>query len=167
MKKFERILLLILLALLIGRMAGLPLTTAFFAIGSFVLALAYLFGGYRLLKPTIDTPAWSAITAGIAFSTSMAALPFATYARQDMVFKILPALNGAFLFFLLVRWGIKRKRQIAMSRPLIFRSAILFGALGFLSYLPPVPIYRSVIITLNRGNERLIANMHMVGEFEA
>ena len=148
-------------------MAGLPLTTAFFAIGSLALALAYLVWGYRLLRPTADTPAWLAVTAGIAFSTSMAALPFATYARQDMVFKILPTVNGKFLLFLLVRWGIKRKWRIDMTGPLIIRSSLLFAALGFLSYLPPVAIYRSVIITLNRGNAKLIANMHMVDEFEA
>ncbi|HEY0976775.1 MAG TPA: hypothetical protein VGE21_04845, partial [Flavobacteriales bacterium] len=92
MKNLEKILMLALLALLIGRIAGLPLTNAFFAIGSLVLALAYLLWGYRLLRPAADTPVWLAAIAGVAFSTSMTALPFATYARQDIIFKVLPAV---------------------------------------------------------------------------
>ncbi|MBP6390681.1 MAG: tetratricopeptide repeat protein, partial [Flavobacteriales bacterium] len=114
-----------------------------------------------------DVPAWLAVMAGVAFASALVALPFATHARREVFLMVLPVINGTFLVFLLIRWVLRRKGFNSAELPLIFRSVILFVVLAFLSYMPPNALYRSVIIALNRGNERLIANMRMVEEFAA
>jgi tetratricopeptide (TPR) repeat protein len=169
MKKAEKILLLLLLVLLIGRICGIPGMGAFFTLASLLLALAYLILGFRLLRTSEATPFWLAVSTGVALAASMAALPFAMYVRQDPVFKLLPVPNGVLLVVLLVRWAVaaRRKSKFGTEHPLIIRSAVLFTVLAFLSYMPPNALYRSVIITLNRGHDQLIANMRMVEEFDA
>ncbi len=169
LKKFEKILLLILLALLIGRLCGIPGMAAFFSLASLLLALAYLIFGFRLFRVTEATPHWLAVTAGVALAASMTALPFATFARQDLLFKLLPTLNGVLLIVLVVRWASVKLRKVyaGTDRLLVVRSSVLLLVLCFLSYMPPNAVYRSVIIALNRGNDRLVANMRMVEEFDA
>lgn len=169
MKKIEKILLLLLLAFFVGRIIGVPGAQALFTIAALGLALAYLVWGYHLLRTSNATPLWFVIAAGIALSASMVALPFAMFVRQELVFKILPLPNGVLLVLLLIRSVRARSSGVNTSgeRLLRIRSMVLVVVVGFLIYMPPNAAFRSTIIALNRGNERLIANQHMMEAFEA
>ena len=112
LKKFEKILLLILLALLAGRVCGIPGMAASFTLASMLLALGYLIFGYRILRVSSETPSWLAVATGVALATSMVALPFATFVQKDPVFKALPALNGLMLIVLLVRFVVSKRRMV-------------------------------------------------------
>lgn len=146
----------------------MPGASGLFALASFALALACVGWGGKLFRFSQVTPLWLSVTAGIVFGTSLVALPFATYARQDLVFKLLPVPNGLFLILLLIRVVMARRHGIPAKgeRPLVVRSFLVFFVLAFLSYMPPGGFYRSVIIAMNKGNERLIGNMHMIGSYQ-
>lgn len=169
MKKTEKILLLLLAAALLVRVGGVPGASAAFSLLCFALALVYAGWGYRLLRPSAADPIGSGIAAGIALAASMVALPFATFVRQEPIFKLLPLANGVLFVYLLIRWGLGAIRHAddGPRRSLLLRSGILFVALAYLSYSPPNVAYRAVIITLNKGQVRLVANMHMVEAFDA
>lgn len=169
LKKFEKIVLVVLFALLIGRICAIPGTAAFFTLTSFFLGLAYFGFGFHILRRTEATPRWLAILSGFTLGPAMAALPYATFVRQERLFKLAPVLVGVLLVIVLVRRIVARRRNMIVTneRLLIIRSLLLLGSLSFLLFMPPIGLFRSVIIALNRGNERLVANMRMVEEFDA
>jgi hypothetical protein len=169
LKRIEKILLSIALALFLGTFVH-ELVRIFMTLALWLLAVAYMGWGYRLLSDEAKGPRWLPILAGIALAASLVELPFAIVARQDLIFKLLPLPNVALFLFLLGLWIvdlIHGRTLPPANKRILLRSTILLLVVGFLSYFPPNGIYRAVIMALNKGDEHLIQNMVMLGEGKA
>lgn len=167
MKRTEQVLAGLCVLLFIGAFFVGPLR-GLVALDCWVLALFYLIIGHRLFRvqgASLLLP-WAA---ALAFAAAFAALPMALAINKALVFQLLPLPCIVLSLFLLVRaLVVRRARARGQARPLrtglLVRSVVLAAGVGVLSYIPPIAPYRAFMIAYHHGQDRLVANMEMVGE---
>lgn len=173
MRLYEKI--LIGLVLLLFGIQLLPDYTgkgALFGLGTWLLALSYLIGGYWLLNSKDNKKYFIPIVAGLAFATSISVLPFTIRISKESIFEILPLLNAGLFLGLGIYLLIKRNSKdiVRYHKSIFIRSAIILTVVGFFSYTPvSFKPYRYILIALNNGNDYLVSNMKMFNyteEFE-
>ena len=162
MTRYEKVLLLLLLLFL-----GLSITTisggnALFFLGLWVLAISYLFGSYWLFnRETVAVPI--KIAAGAAFATAIISFDYTSGVGQNIIYKLLPAINGVFCIglgsYLLFHHG---EMAFSALRGLWLRSVVLLGISAFFAYCPmEFWPYRKALIMLNHGQEKIVSNLRM------
>lgn len=173
MKLYEKILIGIVLWLFgIQFLPDFPGKLVVFSLATWLLAFSYLIGGFLLLNPKDTIKNNIPIIAGLVFGTSLFVLPLTIRIHRGLVFELLPLLNAVLFLGLGIYLFIKRKKKnkVKQYKGIFIRSAIILVVVGFFSFTPvSFKPYRSILITINKGDDNLVNNMQMfnyMSEFE-
>jgi tetratricopeptide (TPR) repeat protein len=164
MKRYEKILLLLLAVIFLLQLLDFTGKVALFRLICWLLGGSYLFAGYWLLRTAEKKHAVLAVLAGIAFAPVVAYLPSLLWLRMEAIKYYLPVANALLFIFLGIYLLVKRKsgEELKHRKLLFARSAVFLLLSGFFSYTPvSFTPYRKIMYALNNGNEYLQANLRM------
>ena len=162
MTRYEKIVLSFLLLSLVLKIALVAGADALFLLGLLVLGFSYLVGGYGLFyRETANTAI--RVIAGVAFATAIMSFFYTSRVETDVLYKVLPVINGVFCLGL-GGYSLWRRPDVRFTLPygLILRSLLLLIISAFFAYCPiSFWPYRKALILLNQGRGYIISNLRM------
>ncbi len=172
MKKYEKIIILFLIASLFLKTLDISCKNLFFLLSFFLLSISYLLAAYWLFNTSTTKEKLIPIVAGVCFFISLHPLFFQIYLNTSFLEKNIgdyilftPLITGLFIIIFSV-YLIANSNRVALSenyRNLLIRSILIFLITSFFTY-PPLSFkpLNKVIYLLNNGNNRLKANLLMI-----
>lgn len=167
MKRYEKILLIILAIFFLLQVFDFIGKSFLFILIVATLSISYFIGGFWMLNSTEKKRYFLPITAGMIFSVSIFLLPYTimlnfTISNTGHFLYLLPISNILLFITLSIYLFLKRKTTIDLrNSKLIFkRSLVILIVTSFFSFTPiSFKPYRNTVYILNNGNTSIQNNI--------